>query len=171
MKAGKKALDGCDHKTAYSYLMFAVSLLPEDHWDRHYDLSLHLNLLLAGAANSCCQYDEAEQFLHRGLSHARCLEDQLPSYILLSQSKSRMGYFLLFPSLLLASTNQPDHFCRSLPSAGQSERCVRYVFICLSRAWRIHSRFFHCYYVRNDKRNTQHVQRSWYTVARGRKDR
>ena len=87
MKAGKKALDGCDHKTAYSYLMFAVSLLPEDHWESHYDLSLHLNLLLAGAANSCCQYDEAVQILRKGLSHARCLEDQLPSYILLSESK------------------------------------------------------------------------------------
>ena len=87
MKAGKKALDGCDHKTAYSYLRFAVSLLPEDHWDRHYDLSLRLNLLLAGAANSCCLYDEAEQLTRRALSHARCLEDQLPSYILLSQSK------------------------------------------------------------------------------------
>ena len=104
MKAGKKALDGCDHKTAYSYLMFAVSLLPEDHWDRHYDLSLHLNLLLAGAANSCCQYDEAEQLLQRGLSHARCLEDQLPSYILLSQSKWPHGICLAsFPFFFSSS--------------------------------------------------------------------
>ena len=87
MKAGKKALDGCDHKTAYSYLMFAVSLLPGDHWESHYDLSLRLNFLMAGAANSCCQYDEAEKILRNGLSHARCLEDQLPSYILLSESK------------------------------------------------------------------------------------
>ena len=102
MKAGKKALDGCDHKTAYSYLMFAVSLLPEDHWDRHYYLSLRLNLLLAGAANSCCLFDEAEQLTRRGLSHARCLEDRLPSYIFLSQSKCLHGIclasFSFFPS-------------------------------------------------------------------------
>ena len=32
MKAGKKALDGCDHKTAYWYLLTALSLLPLDHW-------------------------------------------------------------------------------------------------------------------------------------------
>ena len=105
MKAGKKALDGCDHKTAYSYLMFAVSLLPEDHWERHYDLSLRLNFLTAGAANSCCIYDEAEQILRKGLSHARCLDDQLPSYILLSQSKCRMGYALLLFLSHLTSTN------------------------------------------------------------------
>jgi len=87
MKAGKKALDGCDHKTAYSYLGAALSLLPEDHWRSHYDLSLRLNFLTSSAANSCCQYDEAEQILRRGLTNARCLDDQLPSYLLLSQSE------------------------------------------------------------------------------------
>ena len=87
MKAGKKALDGCDHKTAYSYLRFAQSLLPEDHWESNYDLSLRLNFLMASATNSCCQYDEAEQILRKGLSNARCLDDQLPSYLLMSQSK------------------------------------------------------------------------------------
>ena len=87
MKAGKKALDGCDHKTAYSYLRFAMSLLPEDHWESNYDLSLRLNFLMASATNSCCQYDEAEQILRKGLSNARCLDDQLPSYLLMSQSK------------------------------------------------------------------------------------
>ncbi len=96
MKAGKKALDSCDHKTAYSYVMFAVSLLPEDHWESHYDLSLRLNLLLAGAANSCCIYDEAVKILRKGLSHARCLEDQLPSYILLSESKSHVACLASF---------------------------------------------------------------------------
>ena len=102
MKAGKKALDGCDHKTAYSYLMFAVSLLPEDHWHRHYDLSLRLNLLLAGAANSCCQYDEAEKIL-RGISgRTRCFEDKLSSYFLLSQSKCLGLFFCLLVNLCIS---------------------------------------------------------------------
>ena len=104
MKAGKKALDGCDHKTAYSYFMFAVSLLPEGHWESHYDLSLRLNFLMAGAANSCCQYDEAVQLTRRGLSNARCFEDQLPLYLLLSQSKwSHVAFILFF--ILLTSIN------------------------------------------------------------------
>ena len=87
MKAGKKAIDGCDHKTAYSYLRFAMSLLPNDHWESHYDLSLSLSFLFSSAANSSCRYDEAEQMIRRTLQMARCLEDQLPSYLLLSQSK------------------------------------------------------------------------------------
>ena len=87
MKAGKKAIDRCDHKTAYSYFEAAISLLPKDHWESHYDLSLSLNFLASSAANSTCQYDVAEQFLRRTLGMARCLDDQLPSYLLLTQSK------------------------------------------------------------------------------------
>ena len=87
MKAGKKALDGCDHKTAYFYLLAALSLLPEDHWESHYDLSLRLSFLMANAANSASQHDEAELILRRIFEKARCLEDKLPSYYLLSQSK------------------------------------------------------------------------------------
>eukprot|EP00957_Ditylum_brightwellii_P045866 3479366-Ditylum_brightwellii.AAC.1 len=44
---------------------------------------------MAGAAKSCCQYDEAEQIL-RGISgRTRCFEDKLPSYLLLSQTNVR----------------------------------------------------------------------------------
>ena len=98
MKAGKMALDGCDHKTAYSYLGVALSLLPNDHWSSHYDLSLRLYFLKSSAANSICQYYEAELFLRMTLEKARCLDDQLPSYLLLSQSKwpNQMPCFLVF---------------------------------------------------------------------------
>ena len=87
MKAGKKALDGCDHKTAYWYLLTALSLLPLDHWESQYDFSLRLHSLLAGAANSSCQYEEADQKLQTIFEKARCLEDKLPSYLLQSQSE------------------------------------------------------------------------------------
>ena len=87
MKAGKKALDGCDHKTAYWYLLTALSLLPLDHWESHYDFSLRLHFLMAGAANSSCQYEEADEKLQTIFEKARCLEDKLPSYLLQSQSR------------------------------------------------------------------------------------
>ena len=83
MKAGEKAIDGCDQKTAYSYLDTALSLLPEDHWESHYDLSLRLNFLLAKAAISTFQYDEAESIIRKLVEKARCVNDQLPSYLLL----------------------------------------------------------------------------------------
>ena len=46
MKAGKNAINGCDYETACSYLSAGLSLLPEDHWESHYDLSLRLNFLI-----------------------------------------------------------------------------------------------------------------------------
>jgi predicted ATPase len=87
MNAGKKAIDGCDHKTAYSYLTAALSFLHEGHWESHYDLSLRLSFLMASAANSSCQYDETVLILRSIFEKARSLDEQLPSYLLLSQSK------------------------------------------------------------------------------------
>ncbi len=109
MKAGKRALNGCDHKTAYSFSKFAVSLLPEDSWESNYDLSLRLNFLKSSAAYSCCQYDEAGQLLKRGLANARCLEDQLPSHLLLSQSKCSIRDNMFLDLSYLSS----NLYCRS----------------------------------------------------------
>ncbi len=81
LKAGEKAIDGSDHKTAYSFLAVAISLLPDGHWDSHYDLSLRLNFLMATAANSTYQYDKAELIL-RNIFEKASFDDQLPSYLL-----------------------------------------------------------------------------------------
>ncbi|KAL7427131.1 hypothetical protein ACHAXM_000715, partial [Skeletonema potamos] len=85
MKAGKKALVGCDHQTAYFNFHVALSLLPEDNWESYYDLTLQLNLLMARAANSSCKYDEAELILQTICGKAHCLHDKLPAFVLLSQ--------------------------------------------------------------------------------------
>ena len=89
MKAGKMALDGCDHKMAYHYFAAALSLLPDDSWESNYDydLSLRLNFLMARAANSSCRYDEAEVTLQTIFKRARRLQDKLPSYYLLVMSE------------------------------------------------------------------------------------
>ena len=87
MSAGKMAIESCRHKTAYAYLEVASSLLPNDHWESHYDISLRLGFMMASTANSSCKYDNAETILRRILKEARCTKDKLPSYFLLSQSK------------------------------------------------------------------------------------
>ena len=87
MKAGKMALDGCDHKLAYHYFAASLSLLPDDSWESNYDLSLRLNFLMARAANSSCRYDEAEVTLQTICKRARRLQDKLPSYHLLVMSE------------------------------------------------------------------------------------
>ena len=87
MKAGKLALDGCDHKLAYHYFAASLSMLPDDSWESNYDLSLRLNFMMAKAANSSCRYDEAERTLQTILKRARCLQDKLPAYFLLVTSE------------------------------------------------------------------------------------
>eukprot|EP00984_Skeletonema_dohrnii_P035065 scaffold34603_cov158-Skeletonema_dohrnii-CCMP3373.AAC.3 len=121
MKAGKKAIDGCDHKTAYSYLGAAVSLLPEDHWESHYVLSLRIYFLMASAANSTCQYDEAELMLQKIFEKARCLDDQLPSYLLMSQilqaqSKVKAVYDTCAAILKQLGESIPETYTPSLAS-------------------------------------------------------
>lgn len=118
MRAGKRALDGCDHKTAYSYLKVALSLLPADHWESHYDLSLRLHFLASSAANSCCHYDEAERMSRSIFERSRCFEDKVPSFLLLSQSKC-FNQFLLFllTSTMHSSSTVTNVF--SLPNTGQ----------------------------------------------------
>ncbi len=139
MKAGKRALDGCDFRTANSYLRTGISFLPEDHWKSHYDLSLSLNLLMAGAANSCCQYDEAEQIL-RGISDkTRCFEDKVPSYYLLSESKCLNLLYL--SSVHFEHTFSTFMVVISLQSAGQTSGCLQYLFFRIAPSRRDHSRF------------------------------
>ncbi len=87
MKAGMMALDGCDHKTAYYFFLVAGSFLPSDSWESYYDLSLRLNFLIARAANASCKYDEAEATLKMIFEKARCIQDKLPAYGLLVESK------------------------------------------------------------------------------------
>ena len=87
MDAGKKSFESCHHETAYTYLEAATSLLPIYCWERYHDISLRLYFLTANAANGCCKYDKAETILKKILSEGCCVEDKLPSYYLLSQSK------------------------------------------------------------------------------------
>lgn len=104
MKAGKKALVGCDHQTAYFNFHVALSLLPEDNWESYYDLTLQLNLLMARAANSSCKYDEAELILQTICGKAHCLHDKLPAFVLLSQSKlPKLSLLFVLTSCLLLS--------------------------------------------------------------------
>jgi predicted ATPase len=42
--AGTKAVACSDHAASRSYLTYALSLLPIDHWKSHYDLSLQFSL-------------------------------------------------------------------------------------------------------------------------------
>ena len=139
MMAGKEAIDGCDPKTAYSYFGVALSLLPEDHWESNYHLSLRLNFLLASAANSSGRDDAAVLILQQISEKARCLKDKLPCYFLLSESKCLKRWFLSDLSSCIVSLN--ILFLFSPTSTGQSEKCLRHMRFHLEPTRRDHSKF------------------------------
>lgn len=86
---------------AYSYLHTAQSLLPDDHWESHYDVSLRLSLMMASAANKICKYDEAELILKSIFKEARCTEDKLSAYYLLTTSEYLVLCFCNFIHLAI----------------------------------------------------------------------
>ena len=51
--SGSKAAVSSDHVASCSYLTYALSLLPPDHWKSHYDPSLHFSLWSAKSCYSC----------------------------------------------------------------------------------------------------------------------
>ncbi len=114
MIAGKRALDGYNHKTAYSFLETASSLLPEDKWESCYELSLRLSILTARAAYSCRHFDAAESILLRIFGKARSTRDKLPAYSLLGTSESLLFCCIAIVASRLSLTTVP--FIISVPN-------------------------------------------------------
>ena len=119
MDAGKKSIESCHHETAYIYLEAASSLLPHDCWKNYYDISIRLNFLTANAANASCKYDKAEIILKKILSEGRCVEDKVPSYYLLIQSK--LFSSVLISDLYLCLPSQLNGFCHFPVLQGQGK--------------------------------------------------
>jgi predicted ATPase len=86
-KAGAMAVKRSDFVTSRSYLNTALSLLPNDRWKSHYDLSLRLFFLLAQSANSCGDVEKAQSTLQEILAECHSIEDKLPAYYLQAASK------------------------------------------------------------------------------------
>ncbi|KAL3773705.1 hypothetical protein ACHAW5_001041 [Stephanodiscus triporus] len=83
--AGIKAATCSDHVTSRSYLTFALSLLPTDHWKSHYDMSLRFSLRLAKSCYSCGDLEKAQFILVETLGRCHSLEDKLPGNALLAR--------------------------------------------------------------------------------------
>jgi len=89
--AGIKAAICSDHVTSRSYLTFALSLLPTDHWTSHYDISLRFSLRLAKSCYSCGDLEKAQCILAETLGQCHSLEDKLPCNALLARSESHQA--------------------------------------------------------------------------------
>jgi len=78
--AGEKAAKNSDFGRAMGYLQTALSLLPRDHWETHYRLSIELHLALAQCAHATSNLDLAKKSLEEIISHGRELNDTLDAH-------------------------------------------------------------------------------------------
>lgn len=84
LKAGARAMEFSDYETASSYLSKAMTLLPQNHWRDHYDMSLRLYILSAKAAYSCScdNIEQTRTLLKTILENGRTIGDKLDAYYL-----------------------------------------------------------------------------------------
>lgn len=82
-EAASAMLQSYNYTSAYQRSMTAVSLLPVDSWDSHYDLNLDYHLLLSQAAYSHRKIEVAKDALNKVVEHATSLHTKLDAYYLL----------------------------------------------------------------------------------------
>jgi len=76
-----------DFVSSCSYLSFALSILPTDHWKSHYDLSHRLSIRLAKSYYSCGDVEKAHCTLDQITKQCHSIEDKLPAHALVATSK------------------------------------------------------------------------------------
>lgn len=82
-KAGLASMKSWNFVGALTYMKAAFSLLPDDSWSTHYDLSLNITYKLAEAAHPCGAIDIAQSALHKIDEKGKCLDDKLDAYNIL----------------------------------------------------------------------------------------
>lgn len=111
--AGIKARGFYDHMTARSYFKIALKLMPDDHWESCYEQSLRLYNCLAESAYSCgCA--EVKGTIQHILDNARCLDDKLDAYhvlTLLSRDADGLleAYKVISSTLAKLGEELPEH--------------------------------------------------------------
>ena len=83
-KAGVIAMSRSDYETASHYFSIASKMLPIDHWESNYELSLRLSIATAKAAYSAGDTVKAQAVLSIILKEATCMEDKLDAYSLVA---------------------------------------------------------------------------------------
>ena len=81
-KAGIAAMKRSDYATATSYLGTALQLLPDNHWESNYSLSLQAHMAIAKASYSIGDTEKAQAMLEMIFKHATCMKDKLDAFYL-----------------------------------------------------------------------------------------
>jgi predicted ATPase len=83
LEAATNSMQSYDYTSAYRHAKAAVSLLPDDSWITHHNLSLNSHLQLAKSAYPYNKIDEARSSLEKVMEHTTCLQTRLEAYKLL----------------------------------------------------------------------------------------
>ncbi|GAB4133953.1 MAG: AAA family ATPase [Cyanobacteria bacterium J069] len=126
LAAGRKAKAAAAYETADSFLQQGRSLLPDDAWAMHYDLTLSLYAEAAQSAYLVTHYDEAEAIANTLEQNAASTLDAVQSYelkiqIYIAQLQMWRSLTVAFDALSLlgfaiASPLHQDHLQISLPA-------------------------------------------------------
>ncbi len=113
-KAGIIAMNRSDYETASHYFNLASQMLPDDHWESNYELSLQLNIASAKAAYSTGDTAKSEAELNVILKEATCIEDKLDAYslsafIYFSQGRGDEAYAACQDVLTQLGEEIPDY--------------------------------------------------------------
>lgn len=80
IRAGKKARNNSAFLPALEYFQTAENLLPEDHWQQNYDLSIDLYNALAEVSYVCAKYDITNEYFEIIDRQAKKTLDKVPAY-------------------------------------------------------------------------------------------
>lgn len=97
LKAGRRAIDLSDYRTAFKLFQHGISFLGDGHWTAHYKLSLDLYNAAAEAACVINNRDAVTIYSEQVVAHARCYDDKLNC--LCSATKVLMNAELLGESM------------------------------------------------------------------------
>jgi PAS domain S-box-containing protein len=84
--AGRKAKASAAYASAAQYLKVAIGLLPKNHWQQCYDLTLALYTSAMEAAYLNAMFEEGEQLADAVLQHSKTLLDRVKVYELKIQA-------------------------------------------------------------------------------------
>jgi PAS domain S-box-containing protein len=112
LKAGQHAKNAVAYQAAFTYFQRGAALLPDDTWERCYDLTYTLYIAQAEAAYLSTLFDEAEALFgiilrqaRTTLDQARVYEMQMPFYV--SQTKLSEAFDIGMKALTLLGIALP----------------------------------------------------------------
>ncbi|KAL3809613.1 hypothetical protein ACHAXA_011792 [Cyclostephanos tholiformis] len=82
--ASIKAVACSDFVSSCSYLSYALSILPTDHWKSHFNLSRRFSIRLAKSYVSCGDVEKAHSILQQMTKQCLSIEDKLPAHALIA---------------------------------------------------------------------------------------